>query len=166
MFPSQNSFFYPYNYYNRPFNRYLYKGFSLPTEQRLSKQNAHNTINYNNEINNKNTYIQNRNNTKSNYSQNENNQANSSYTQTKNNQAKIKNDRYNQNVNKQSNNCSSENVKSSQNRSNTNDDYFFELFGLKLYFDDVLLIVLIFFLYQEGVRDDELFISLILLLLS
>ena len=50
--------------------------------------------------------------------------------------------------------------------SKNNDDYFFELFGLKLYFDDVLLICLIFFLYQEGVKDEELFISLILLLLS
>ncbi len=46
------------------------------------------------------------------------------------------------------------------------DDYFFEIFGLKLYFDDVLIICLLFFLYQEGVNDQELFISLILLLLS
>lgn len=54
-----------------------------------------------------------------------------------------------------------------KNNSNSNtDDYFFELFGLKLYFDDILLISLIFFLYKEGVQDDELFISLILLLLS
>ncbi|MBR3002501.1 MAG: hypothetical protein IKF38_02920 [Clostridia bacterium] len=43
---------------------------------------------------------------------------------------------------------------------------FFELFGLKLYLDDILLIGLLFFLYQEKVKDDELFISLILLLLS
>ena len=42
----------------------------------------------------------------------------------------------------------------------------FELFGIKLYFDDILLICLIFFLYNEGVKDDYLFISLILLLLS
>ena len=48
----------------------------------------------------------------------------------------------------------------------TQSNYFFELFGLKLYFDDILLICLIFFLYQEGVKDDELFISLVLLLLS
>ena len=53
-----------------------------------------------------------------------------------------------------------------KNNSKNNDNYFFELFGLKLYFDDVLLICLIFFLYQEGVKDEELFISLILLLLS
>lgn len=42
----------------------------------------------------------------------------------------------------------------------------FEIFGLKLYFDDILLICLIFFLYNEGIKDYYLFISLILLLLS
>lgn len=42
----------------------------------------------------------------------------------------------------------------------------FEIFGLKLYFDDLLLICLIFFLYSEGVKDYYLFISLVLLLLS
>lgn len=42
----------------------------------------------------------------------------------------------------------------------------FHIFGLKLYSDDLLLICLIFFLYQEGVQDQYLFISLILLLLS
>ena len=56
-------------------------------------------------------------------------------------------------------------IKKNNSKSNS-DNYFFELFGLKLYFDDVLLICLIFFLYDEGVRDNELFISLILLLLS
>lgn len=42
----------------------------------------------------------------------------------------------------------------------------FEVFGIKLYFDDILLICLIFFLYNEGVQDQYLFIVLILLLLS
>ena len=42
----------------------------------------------------------------------------------------------------------------------------FEIFGIKLYFDDILLICLIFFLYTEGVEDQYLFIALILLLLS
>ena len=42
----------------------------------------------------------------------------------------------------------------------------FELFGVKLFFDDILIISLIFFLYNEGVKDQSLFISLILLLLS
>ena len=52
------------------------------------------------------------------------------------------------------------------NSKSNSDNYFFELFGLKLYFDDVLLISLLFFLYEEGVKDNELFFSLILLLLS
>ena len=43
---------------------------------------------------------------------------------------------------------------------------FFEIFGLKLYFDDILLICIIFFLYNEGVKDQWLFVTLILLLLS
>ena len=42
----------------------------------------------------------------------------------------------------------------------------FEIFGIKLYYDDILLICLIFFLYQEDVDDPYLFIALILLLLS
>lgn len=42
----------------------------------------------------------------------------------------------------------------------------FELFGIKLHQDDILLICLIFFLYNEGIKDEFLFIALILLLLS
>ena len=42
----------------------------------------------------------------------------------------------------------------------------FEIFGLKLYFDDLLIIALLFFLYQEDVKDTYLYIALILLLLS
>ena len=52
---------------------------------------------------------------------------------------------------------------------NPNDEFdeeYFELFGLKLYYDDLLLIGLIFFLYKEDVKDQYLFFSLILLLLS
>lgn len=46
------------------------------------------------------------------------------------------------------------------------DEEFFNLFGIKLYHDDILLIGLIFFLYQEDVKDQYLFFALILLLLS
>ena len=46
------------------------------------------------------------------------------------------------------------------------DDYLFDLFGLKIYSDDVLLVSLIYFLYSENVKDDGLFLVLILLLLS
>ena len=54
----------------------------------------------------------------------------------------------------------------SENKENKEDDTFFEFFGIKLYFDDILIICLIFFLYNEEVKDPSLFISLILLLLN
>lgn len=42
----------------------------------------------------------------------------------------------------------------------------FEILGIKLFQDDILLICLIFFLYNEGIKDEFLFFSLVLLLLS
>lgn len=47
-----------------------------------------------------------------------------------------------------------------------NHDECFEIFGLKLYFDDILIIALIIFLYNEDVKDQFLFVALLLLLLS
>jgi len=47
-----------------------------------------------------------------------------------------------------------------------NSTEYFEIFGIKLYIDDIILIALLFFLYQEGVKDNLLFISLVMLLLS
>ena len=52
------------------------------------------------------------------------------------------------------------------NNDSYNENPIFQIFGINLYYDDILLICLIFFLYQEGVKDESLFISLILLLLS
>ena len=57
-----------------------------------------------------------------------------------------------------------ENSRNVEDKSETRE--FFEIFGLKLYFDDILLICLIFFLYKEDVHDEMLFIALVLLLLS
>lgn len=56
--------------------------------------------------------------------------------------------------------------KSDSSESVRKDDILFEIFGIKFHQDDLLLIGLIFFLYTEGVKDDFLFIALILLLLS
>jgi len=61
---------------------------------------------------------------------------------------------------------STDNNQSKFNLGSYNDSYFFEFLGIKLFFDDVLLICLIFFLYTEGVKDQYLFIILVLLLLS
>ena len=46
------------------------------------------------------------------------------------------------------------------------DEECFDILGIKLYHDDILLIGLIFFLYKEDVKDQYLFFALILLLLS
>ena len=61
-----------------------------------------------------------------------------------------------ENDNNEKNNCTNDNKTSS--------DYnqtFFELFGIKLFNDDILIILLLLFLYKEGVRDQSLFLSLI-----
>lgn len=42
----------------------------------------------------------------------------------------------------------------------------FEVFGIQLYLDDIIILGLLFFLYQEGVQDEMLYIALILLLIS
>lgn len=42
----------------------------------------------------------------------------------------------------------------------------FDVFGIKLYSDDLLILGLLFFLYEEKVQDQELFLTLLLLLLS
>lgn len=42
----------------------------------------------------------------------------------------------------------------------------FEILGIELYLDDIIILGLLFFLYKEGVQDELLYISLILLLIS
>ncbi len=59
-----------------------------------------------------------------------------------------------------------ENTKSQNSESVKTEDAIFEIFGIKLHYDDILLICLIFFLYKEGVKDEFLFLVLILLLIS
>ena len=47
-----------------------------------------------------------------------------------------------------------------------NDSFSLEILGLKLDFDDLIIIGLLFFLYSEGNNDQMLYIVLVLLLLS
>lgn len=42
----------------------------------------------------------------------------------------------------------------------------FEIFGIKLYLDDLIILGLLFFLYQQNVKDEMLYIILLLLLFS
>ena len=53
-----------------------------------------------------------------------------------------------------------------ESRSSESSECIFEIFGIKLYLDDILIMCLLYFLYTEGVDDKELFLCLILLLLS
>lgn len=46
------------------------------------------------------------------------------------------------------------------------DTVWLDLFGIKLHFDDVLILSLLFFLYQEEVKDEGLFLALVMLLIS
>ncbi len=71
-------------------------------------------------------------------------------------------DSFNKNENK---NCSINNTEKSKDNKNSSEEYF-EILGLKLHFDDLLIIALLFFLYKEEVKDTYLYIALILLLLS
>ena len=48
----------------------------------------------------------------------------------------------------------------------SDDNVWLDLFGIKLYFDDVLILSLLFFLYKEEVKDEGLFLALVLLLIS
>ena len=41
-----------------------------------------------------------------------------------------------------------------------------EIFGIQIYFDDILIICILLFLYEEKIEDNLLFIALILLFLS
>ena len=46
------------------------------------------------------------------------------------------------------------------------DDPIIDIFGIKLYLDDIIILCLLFILYKEDVKDEMLFIALILLLLN
>ena len=58
------------------------------------------------------------------------------------------------------------NSENKKNSHNNNEREFFEIFGIKLYFDDILIVCLLYFLYKEDVHDEMLFLALILLLIS
>lgn len=55
---------------------------------------------------------------------------------------------------------------SSKKTSNSKNTAWLELFGIKLYFDDILILSLLFFLYKEQVKDEGLFLVLLMLLIT
>lgn len=53
-----------------------------------------------------------------------------------------------------------------KNIQNNNTDVWLDIFGIKLYSDDILILSLLYFLYEEEVKDEGLFLALVLLLIS
>ena len=77
-----------------------------------------------------------------------------------------KNPKGNASVNEEKNKNYKKECISTEENKEDEDIPLFNLFGIPLYYDDVLILMLLFFLYQEDVKDPSLFIALILLLLN
>ena len=54
----------------------------------------------------------------------------------------------------------------SLDNNNDSDKPIFELFGIKLYSDDLIILTVLFLLYEQNVKDEMLYIILFLLLFS
>lgn len=78
------------------------------------------------------------------------------------------NNDFHNNINSSHSNFNEDTFKIDKNENNNSEDYeqFFEIFGIKLYFDDLLILALLFFLYKEEVKDSYLYIVLFLLLFN
>lgn len=57
-------------------------------------------------------------------------------------------------------------ITNSKKISNTIDPPIFEILGIKIYQDDLIILALLYFLYQQDIKDEMLYIVLFLLLLS
>ena len=70
------------------------------------------------------------------------------------------------NVEKENKQTSTVCYNSASDKSSNEYEQFINIFGFKLYFDDILILLILFFLYQEDVKDSYLYIILIMLLIS
>lgn len=59
-----------------------------------------------------------------------------------------------------------EKLSKTNSSNNDNSIQYFEILGIKIPFDDLLIICVLLFLFEEGINDSYLFMALILLLLS
>lgn len=64
------------------------------------------------------------------------------------------------------NESSSNDSRSKSKKKSNLEQPIFEILGIYIYLDDLIILGLLFFLYTENVHDDILFMTLILLLLS
>ena len=76
---------------------------------------------------------------------------------------------YNKNIEKKEENTSiatPDEPRSTSPSSTSNVQPIFEIFGIKLFLDDLIILGILFFLYKEEVKDDMLYIILFLLLFA
>lgn len=99
------------------------------------------------------------------HNSNSNEQKNSKVPYFPNEFQKTNNENFNKQKNSEQDNFSCSNNIDFNNTEEYKED-FFDFFGLKLASDDVLILVLLFFLYKEDVKDTYLYIALLLLLFS
>ncbi len=57
-------------------------------------------------------------------------------------------------------------ITNSRKISDTTEQAIFEIFGIKLYLDDLIIIGVMYFLYQQNVHDEMLYLILFMLLFS
>ncbi len=134
-------------YFNIPYNnRYSRYGYRYPYYSYGNVNNTNSNFSYLGHTSNSNLV---------------HNKKNNVYDENTNNYNKNQ-----ENINNKGCNNTTNNLKNENTSTPNPDSPLFQLFGINLYFDDILLICLIWFLYNEGVKDEELFIALILLLLS
>ena len=76
---------------------------------------------------------------------------------------------YNKNIEKKEEKTSiatPDEPRSTSPSSTSNVQPIFEIFGIKLFLDDLIILGILFFLYKEEVKDDMLYIILFLLLFA
>ena len=85
------------------------------------------------------------------------------------NAKKIKEDEnFDENSNEEldKNSTTRSNSSSTNNSRNYDKQPYINILGIDLFSDDILILCILFFLYTEGIKDEMLFICLILLLLT
>lgn len=63
-------------------------------------------------------------------------------------------------------NSNKQDIHKKEEKNSTNEENCINILGIKLYFDDLIILFLLFILYKEKVKDNELMICLLLLLFS
>ena len=150
-FPFYN---YPYYYQSRQKNRFKSNTESNSIDDTTNSYESKNYRNNNNNYSHRNTYIHSKTNEKNNYSQ-----------PMQNEDEKSIDDIYDKQEKKSKYNSFGP-IFLNTNGFSDKEQPLIEILGLKLYLDDLIILSLLFFLYKEDVKDDMLFILLILLLLS